>query len=320
MKVAEFIAKLKDIVNNYNTLYVMGCFGAPLVGSNVKRYCNNHEYNKQADRTAMIKAVADKNPPYFGFDCVNLIKAVLWGWEGSNKTYGGATYSSNGVPDISADTMITKCSNVSTDFSTIEVGEAVWIKGHIGVYIGDGLVVECTPAWKNKVQITALKNIGGKSGYNARTWTKHGKLPYVEYEKTSTPVTPIPPATEDIEYKVGDLVQFTGCLHYTSSYKSGVAKGCKAGVAKVTAISKGKPHPYQLRAVAGKGSTVYGWVNANDIAGKATSTVAKTYKVAKGDTLSKIAKANGTTVDTLVKLNGIKNKNIISVGQIIKLP
>ena len=38
------------------------------------------------------------------------------------------------------------------------------------------------------------------------------------------------------------------------------------------------------------------------------------------DTLSKIARAYGTTVDTLVALNGIKNKNLITVGQVIKLP
>ena len=123
-----------------------------------------------------------------------------------------------------------------------------------------------------------------------------------------------------LAYKVGDLVQFAGCLHYTSSQKSGVAKGCKAGVAKVTAIAKGNPHPYHLVAVAGKGSTVYGWVNANDIVSKATSTRATTHKVVKGDDLSTIAKKYGTTVDVLAKLNGIKNKNLIYVGQIIKLP
>lgn len=139
-----------------------------------------------------------------------------------------------------------------------------------------------------------------------------------EEKEEAKPVTP--PTTEELEYKVGDLVQFTGCLHYTNSYKSGVAKSCKAGVATITAISQGAPHPYQLRAVAGKGSTVYGWVNAGDIAGKATGTKTKTYTVVKGDTLSKIAKVNGTTVDTLIKLNEIKNKNLIYAGQVIKLP
>lgn len=132
-------------------------------------------------------------------------------------------------------------------------------------------------------------------------------------DKPATTVT-----KEELTYKVGDLVNFTGCLHYTSSQKSGVARGCKAGIAKVTNTAKGNAHPYHLVAVSGKGSTVYGWVNASDIAGKATGT--KTHKVVKGDDLSKIAKKYNTTVDALVKLNGIKNKNLIYVGQTIKLP
>lgn len=115
-------------------------------------------------------------------------------------------------------------------------------------------------------------------------------------------------------------MQFTGCLHYNSSYGSATAYGCKAGVAKVTAVNAGAAHPYHLQAVAGKGSTVYGWVNAADIAGMASGTAQKTYTVVKGDTLSKIAKQFGTTVNTLVALNGIKNKNLIYVGQVIKLP
>ena len=46
----------------------------------------------------------------------------------------------------------------------------------------------------------------------------------------------------------------------------------------------------------------------------------KTYTVVKGDTLSEIAQKYGTTVDTLVQLNGIKNPNLIVVGQVLKLP
>jgi LysM repeat protein len=41
----------------------------------------------------------------------------------------------------------------------------------------------------------------------------------------------------------------------------------------------------------------------------------KTYIVAKGDTLSSIAKRYNTTVEKLVKANGIPNKNRIVVGQ-----
>ena len=46
----------------------------------------------------------------------------------------------------------------------------------------------------------------------------------------------------------------------------------------------------------------------------------KTYTVKAGDTLGKIASASKTTVETLAKLNNIKNVNAISVGQVIKLP
>lgn len=45
----------------------------------------------------------------------------------------------------------------------------------------------------------------------------------------------------------------------------------------------------------------------------------KTYKIKAGDTLSKIAKAHGTTVKALKELNGIKDANKIKAGDTIKL-
>lgn len=43
------------------------------------------------------------------------------------------------------------------------------------------------------------------------------------------------------------------------------------------------------------------------------------YRVSKGDTLSKIARATGTSVDHLKKLNKINNPNRLAVGQLIAL-
>ena len=209
MKASEFIEKLKDVEKNYKTLYVMGCFGAPMTTANKKRYCENHEYNRQAARTKMIQAASADT---FGFDCVNLIKGILWGWNGDKKkTYGGAKYNTNGVPDTNADGMINLCSNVTTDFSNIQLGEAVWCKGHIGVYIGDGLAIECTPAWKNRVQITAVGNIGKKAGYNTRKWTKHGKFPFIEYDICETTDKHEPdnkPTTKPAEKKADPAQKF----------------------------------------------------------------------------------------------------------------
>lgn len=44
------------------------------------------------------------------------------------------------------------------------------------------------------------------------------------------------------------------------------------------------------------------------------------YVVKKGDNLTKIAKEHGTTVEALVKENGVKDKNHILVGQKLKVP
>lgn len=179
----ELVAWMVDVAMNYKTLYVKGAFGWPMTGAMKQRAKNAYSYNREPDRAAKIDAAGEDT---FGFDCVCFIKALLWGWDGStDKPYGGAVYCSNGVPDISEDAMIAACTEVSEDFGKIAVLEAVWMPGHIGVYIGDGLVAECSPIWKDGVQLTACNR--DKAGYHRRDWVKHGKLPYVTYEAEEEP-------------------------------------------------------------------------------------------------------------------------------------
>ena len=192
---AQLAAACRKVATDYKTLYVMGCFGAPMTETNKARYIKHHQYNAQAYRIKMINAADDET---FGFDCVCLIKGMLWGWDGDKShIYGGAEYMSNDVPDIAADGMFRACTEQSSDFSNIQIGEAVWKAGHIGVYIGDGLSVECTPSWKNNVQITACNC--DKTGYDRRNWTKHGKLPYVTYEETPEEVPEKPYLSRGID-------------------------------------------------------------------------------------------------------------------------
>lgn len=177
---AELATACLAVAGSCDTLYVLGCFGWPMTKTNRERALRAQSFNNSQKRREKIDA-ADENT--FGFDCVNLIKALLWGWSGeTSHVYGGADYGSNGVPDLGADQMLEKCGEVSEDFSDIQTGEVLWKKGHIGVYVGDGLAVECTYRWEDGVQVTAVGNLGGKAGYHERTWTKHGKLPYVTYE------------------------------------------------------------------------------------------------------------------------------------------
>lgn len=182
MKVKEFLSKL-NLALNSKTLYVMGGWGYPLTANGKARAANN-AWNTKNGRPAMIQAATGST---FAFDCVCLIKGILWGWDGSaSKKNGGAVYASNGVPDIGADQIITKC-NPTTDFSKIQPGWLVWMPGHVGIYVGDGKVIECSPKWKNCVQETYLGNIGYKQG-NYRLWNKCGPLPYVDYTKEVEPV------------------------------------------------------------------------------------------------------------------------------------
>ena len=60
-------------------------------------------------------------------------------------------------------------------------------------------------------------------------------------------------------------------------------------------------------------------INVGQVIKKPGSASSDTYTVKKGDTLSEIAAAYGTTVDALVSLNGISNPDVINVGQVLKV-
>ena len=177
----QLVAACLDVVNNYKTLYVMGCFGAPMTQSNKTRYINGYSFNAKAERKAKIQAASADT---FGFDCVCFIKALFWGWKGDpSQVYGGAQYKSNGVPDMGADAMLKACTEVSTDFSTIVPGELVWQPGHVGIYVGDGLAAEATYEPEEGVQLQCVLPMGVKPGMPATGWQKHGKLPWISYEE-----------------------------------------------------------------------------------------------------------------------------------------
>lgn len=182
MKSKDLAANLYEIARTKKTVYAWGMFGSVITKSTIEGKAKQYpSWYTESKLQSIFSPLYASNPPVWGFDCIGLIKGVLWGWQGAiDKSYGGAVYASNGVPDVSADSMISKCSNVSSDFSSIAVGEYLWMKGHCGIYIGNGLAVESSPKWKNGVQVTACNC--SKQGYNSRYWTKHGRLPYIEYE------------------------------------------------------------------------------------------------------------------------------------------
>lgn len=206
MKQAEFIKQLEKALA-CNTSYATGGFGASVGNfpAQLERYCKN-----SPDLAKTIRARA-ATPPCFVFDCCGLVKGVLWSWDANAASvYGGAAYQSNGVPDMGTETMIKLCNDVSTDFTNITPGELLWIRGHVGVYVGDGYAIECTSAWDAKVQKTVVTNIKGAGTQHGRKWTKHGKLPYVDYKSTEYKVEIGPYTNLSDAQKIRDALHVLG--------------------------------------------------------------------------------------------------------------
>ncbi len=101
-------------------------------------------------------------------DCVGLIKGYGW----LNPDTLTIDYGTNGMPDVGADQMYNNAT-VKGDISTMPdiPGLAVWHKGHIGVYIGNGEVIEAMGT-KYGVVKTQLAD---------RSFTAWLEIPYISY-------------------------------------------------------------------------------------------------------------------------------------------
>ena len=101
-------------------------------------------------------------------DCVGLIKGYSW----YDTTSQSTILVSNGMPDIGADDMYNNATEKGTIDTISEIpGLAVWKEGHIGVYIGNGEVVEAYGTTTGVIR-SQLSNGG---------WTHWLKIPYITY-------------------------------------------------------------------------------------------------------------------------------------------
>lgn len=162
----------------------------------------------------------------------------------------------------------------------------------------------------NGCNMTVHRDYAAKACPGDWLYNRHGEIAAEVNRRlgsgSSTPSTgETTGGTADI--KIGDVVEFTGTKHYVSSTAK-TASSCKPGKAKVTALAKGKAHPYHLIAVSGGGSTVYGWTDAADI--KTSAATATSYLVKVTTDVLNIRKGPGTNYGT----NGdIRDKGVYTI-------
>ena len=190
MKVNEFINMLKKAVAS-NTVYCKGMFGSPITKDSISEKSRQYPGWYNDERKDNLSDLIGKN--YFGFDCIGLIKGILWGWTGDSASeFGGAKYQANGVPDTTELGLINACTCVSSDMATLEAGELLYMTGHCGIYVGNGEVIECTTKWTANVLVSKLHD---------RSWLRHGRLPWVDY----TVVEDKPTVAPGVELRLNDV-------------------------------------------------------------------------------------------------------------------
>ena len=102
-------------------------------------------------------------------DCCGLIKGYGW----LDPETMSIDYGTNGMPDLGANQMYYNASESGTIDTIPEIpGLAVWHDGHIGVYIGNGYVIE---AMGTKYGVV-------KTQLEGRGWTHWLKVEYINYD------------------------------------------------------------------------------------------------------------------------------------------
>ena len=146
--------------------YVYGGYGQICTKQYLDQQASLYPGNNEAG--GEMRTIGEK---WFGkrvVDCIGLIKSYAW----YNDDTGEIVAGSNGFTDCGANTIWNNVKEGGAISTMPDIpGLAVWMDGHIGVYVGNGEVVEAQGTAYGVVK-TQLKNRG---------WTKWMKIPNIKY-------------------------------------------------------------------------------------------------------------------------------------------
>lgn len=145
--------------------YVWGTFGNVLTQSLLDQKANQYPaYNGGSKKAVLASKWLNKMVS----DCVGLIKGyVMWDDQKDKAVY-------NAAYDVNTGGMYAKATEKGPISTLPEIpGVCVYMKGHIGVYIGGGWVIEC------KGGVGVIKS--PLRGAGAQPWTHWLKCPFIAY-------------------------------------------------------------------------------------------------------------------------------------------
>lgn len=193
------------------------------------------------DRWTELMTYVGKN--YYGCDCVGLIKSYYWSGKENGGT-GSPNYGKAGYPDVNAGIMYNRAKVKGTIASLPEVpGVIVYCKTHphVGVYVGNGMVIESTLGARGDGVI--------KTKLSAFKWEYWFECPYIDYIKTE--------AQTKVKITVGSKVKIKKTAQYYA------AAGRKIAIPDYV-----KSKRFTVANVNGKKALIkeiYSWVNISDL-------------------------------------------------------
>ncbi len=165
----ELVDRLMKIYNELPTVYAKGGIGWKLTD-----YRYNYLRNQYADNK---KYLTPDTKGKYACDCSGMIVGAAYdGWRVDHEPTWSKAHDWN--DKMLHDRLTDKCKPQNAI-----LGMCLWKKGHVGLYVGNGMSLDCNydSATSNGIHLRKIEEVG---------WTEAGKLPEIQY------VTP----------KVGDVV------------------------------------------------------------------------------------------------------------------
>ena len=233
-QLADFVT---DKSLHVSSAYMWGDYGRTITKETIAQKSKQYPTRYSKTRQEYLNTLT--NGYWIGCDCVGLIKWFLWTDCGKHDI----RY------DKSSDLNVTGFKRKCTGLDSIkdipeQRGLLVFMKGHVGIYLGDGSVGECTLSSRGDGIII--------SDIEEAPWVEFGRLSLLDYGKQ-----------ESETIAVGDVVQFTGRVHYSNGYTS-AGLPARKGPARVTHYRPAYKHPYHV-IHTDTTSNVYGWVDNDSI-------------------------------------------------------